>query len=90
MNEMLIGAIATSCLVIGLFFLRFWKTTHDRFFLFFALSFLIEGTNRVSLYLFFDLKEFSPIYYVIRLISYGFIIVAILEKNKRQKNDKIK
>lgn len=82
MNEMLIGAIATACFVIGLFFLRFWKTTHDGFFLFFALSFLIEGANRLSLYL-FELQEFSPTYYVIRLISYGFIIVAILKKNKR-------
>ena len=82
MNEMLIGAIATACFVIGLFFLRFWKTTNDGFFLFFALSFLIEGANRLSLYL-FELQEFSPTYYVIRLISYGFIIVAILKKNKR-------
>lgn len=86
MNELLIGAVATACFVIGLFFLRFWKTTNDRFFLFFSLSFLIEGANRLSLYLFFDLQEFSPIYYLIRLISYAFIIIAIMEKNRRQKN----
>lgn len=86
MNEMLLGAIAACCFVIGLFFLRFWKNTHDRFFLFFALSFFIEGANRMSLVLFFDLLEASPSYYIIRVISYSFIIIAILAKNKRQKS----
>jgi len=88
MNEMLIGAIATACFIIGLFFLRFWKTTGDKFFLFFALSFFIECVNRVSLYLFFDLRETSPIYYLIRLVAYGFIIFAIIEKNRRQVSEK--
>lgn len=87
MNEILIGAIAACCFIAGLFFLRFWKTTQDRFFLFFALSFLIEGANRISLAVFFDLREGSPIYYLIRLLSYSFIIFAILEKNKQQKNN---
>ncbi len=83
MNELLIGAIAACCFIAALFFLRFWKTTKDIFFLFFALSFLIECANRVSLALFFDLTEGSPIYYLIRFISYSFIIFAILQKNRR-------
>jgi hypothetical protein len=36
--------------------------------------------------LFFDLREASPIYYLIRLLSYSFIIIAILDKNRRSKN----
>jgi hypothetical protein len=83
MNELLLGAIAACSFIAALFFLRFWKTTKDKFFLFFALSFLIEGANRVSLVAFFDLMEGSPIYYFIRFISYAFIIFAIMEKNKR-------
>ena len=43
MDFMLWGAISMASLVAGLFFLRFWKDTGDRFFLFFAVSFLIEG-----------------------------------------------
>lgn len=86
MNEMLIGAISACSFIIGLFFLRFWKTTKDKFFLFFALSFLIEGTNRIWLVLFFNLHEASPDYYIVRVVSYSFIIIAILIKNKRQKN----
>lgn len=87
MNEILIGAIATCSFVIGLFFLRFWQTTRDRFFLFFALSFLLEGANRLSLAIFFELKEASPEYYLVRLVSYVLIVVAILEKNKRKKSE---
>ena len=86
MNEMLIGAIAACCFVIGLFFIRFWRATSDKFFLFFALSFFIEGANRVSLELFPNLHEASPSYYIIRVISYSFIIVAILDKNRRRKS----
>ena len=86
MNEMLVGATAAFYLIIGLFFIRFWRSTQDRFFLFFSFCFLIEAGNRVMLCLFFDLREASPIYYLIRLLSYSFIIIAILDKNRRSKN----
>ena len=39
MREFLLGGTATFYFVIGLFFLRFWKTTKDRFLFFFAMSF---------------------------------------------------
>ena len=83
MNELLAGGIATASLIAGLFFFRFWRTTRDRFFLWFALSFLIEGLNRFSLYAFAGLNDASPIYYVIRLVAYGLILWAILEKNMK-------
>ena len=43
MSPLLSGAIVMACAVIGLHFLRFWKSTRDRFFLYFALSFFIQG-----------------------------------------------
>jgi len=88
MTEMLIGATAAFYLIIGLFFIRFWRSTHDRFFLFFALCFLIEAGNRILLGLLFDFREASPVYYLVRLMSYSFIIIAILDKNKRSKVEK--
>jgi hypothetical protein len=39
MDFVLLGAISMASLIAGLFFLRFWKDTGDRFFLFFAVSF---------------------------------------------------
>ena len=82
MNEIMVGAIAAGCIVVSLFFFRFWRSTHDRFFLLFALSFLIEGVNRVVLYESVGLSEDAPGYYIIRLIAYGLILAAIIDKNR--------
>lgn len=81
-NAILVGAIGTASLVAALFFLRFWRTSRDRFFLFFALSFLIEGVNRIGLFLSIGLTEDHPVYYLVRLVAYGLILVAIVDKNR--------
>ena len=80
-NLLLLGAISMASITIGVFFLRFWKMTRDRFFLFFAASFLIEGVNRASLGFARELTEDCAIHYVVRLLSYGLILIAIIDKN---------
>lgn len=77
----LMGVIATSSLVAGVFFLRFWKQTRDVFFLAFAASFIIEGLNRASLLLTKDPTEAHPVTYIVRLLSFLLILAAILKKN---------
>lgn len=81
MNQLLAGAVAMGSLTIALFFIRFWRSTRDRFFLYFALSFLIEGLHRI--YANFDLSasEDTPHHYLIRLLAYSLILWAIVEKN---------
>jgi hypothetical protein len=80
MNQLLAGGIAMGSFVIALFFLRFWRTTGDRFFLYFALSFLIEGVHRI--YASSDtLGEDTPLHYLVRLAAYLLILWAIYEKN---------
>jgi hypothetical protein len=83
MNEMLAGAIATASSLAGLFFLRFWKSTQDRFFLYFALSFWLEGLNRFLLGFLGWLREEVPAFYLVRLVAYGLILLAIVDKNRR-------
>jgi hypothetical protein len=80
-NNMLTGAIAMASATIAMFFLRFWRNTGDRFFLWFALSFGIEGAHRVYAALVFQDNEATPLHYLIRLLAYGLILWAILEKN---------
>ncbi len=82
LNSLLSGAIAMACIVITLFFLRFWRSTRDRFFLFFALSFFLEAVNRTLLGLSTISTEDTPLYYVIRMAAYLFILYAIYDKNK--------
>lgn len=83
MNEMLIGAITLANFLIGLFFLRFWRVTRDSFFLYFALSFSVEGVNRLISGLTHTFYEDARIFYLIRLFAYALILVAILRKNWR-------
>jgi hypothetical protein len=81
MNEILAGAIAMASLVIALFFFRFWRSAGDRFFLYFGLSFLIEGVHSLVSGIVLATHEDSPLHYLIRLLAYGLILWAILEKN---------
>ena len=89
MNNLLAGAIAMASMTIALIFVRFWRNTGDRFFLWFALSFFIEGGHRVYSAVLSNGSEDSPLHYLIRLLAYGLILWAILEKNlPREKADK--
>lgn len=85
MDEILIGGIAVAALVAGLFFFRFWRSTRDRFFLLFAFAFWIEGAHRIFIYEFAGRDEASPLYYLVRLVAYGLIIAAIVDKNRRRR-----
>jgi hypothetical protein len=82
MDLFFLGAIAMASLTLGLFFLRFWKDTGDRLFLFFALSFLLEGLSRTALGLSHNQNEEQPFFYFVRFLSYVLILVAIVNKNR--------
>ncbi len=82
MNQVLLGAIATTCFIIGLILVRSWRSTRDRFFLFFAASFIIEGASRIVLALHTGASEQSPSFYLIRLFVFALIIYAIIDKNR--------
>lgn len=83
MNHMLLGGIAIGSFVAGLFFLRYWRSTRDRFFLFFMLAFWIEAINRLDMALTDTWNEdSSPVHYMVRLVTYGLILLAIWDKNR--------
>lgn len=81
-NLFLLGAVGMACFAIGLFFLRYWLRSRDRFFAFFALSFWIEAVNRVSMAVTHSWSENAPEHYAVRLVSYGLILYAIWDKNR--------
>jgi hypothetical protein len=82
MNQLMLGGIAIASFAVGLFFLRYWLSTRDRFFLFFALSFWIESANRIVMGVLRADNEDAPIHYLIRLVAYALILVAIWDKNR--------
>lgn len=84
MGLILLGMIAMACFVVSLFFMHFWETTRDRFFLFFAVAFAIEGCGRIILGLTEYYSEQEPLFYLIRLLSFFIILWAIIDKNREK------
>jgi hypothetical protein len=84
-DQMLGGAIVMGLAVAGVFFLRFWKRTHDRLFLFFAAAFGLLAVNRLLVGTFDIVREEQSWVYVLRLVAFVLIIAAILLKNAEAK-----
>jgi len=84
MPQFLLGAVAMASLVAAVFFWRFWRQTHDRFFMLFAAAFLLEAINRTTLAAIGSVsEEQEPLFYMVRLFSFVLILIAIVDKNLR-------
>ena len=82
LKEWLLGAVTLGTSMAGVFFLRFWRTSGDRLFLFFALAFFVEVVSRICMALMAASSEEDPFIYILRFISYGLIAWAIVDKNR--------
>lgn len=76
------GMLGAGYLVAALHFLKFWRRTGDRLFAFFAATFALLFVQRVALALATDLIADTAWYYVIRLIAFALIVVAVIDKNR--------
>lgn len=86
-DAFMLGCIAMASLTASIFFLRFWKVTGDSLFLWFSISFLLEAAGRTALAIIGRAaSEGDPTIYVIRLIAYVLILVAIMQKNMGPKD----
>jgi hypothetical protein len=78
------GVFLSGCLtmvyaVIGLYFLRFWRVSHDRLFGFFAVAFWILAAQRAVV----TLMVVSELVFLLRALAFIVIIAAIIDKNRR-------
>jgi hypothetical protein len=69
-------------MVIAMFFLRFWRKTRDRLFLFFAGAFVILMLERIIRAGMEVETEWAPYVYLVRLAAFILIIIAIVDKNR--------
>jgi hypothetical protein len=76
------GMLTAGYLIAALFFLRFWRETDDRLFAFFAASFSLLTVQRVLLALVRGTDDHTAWIYLIRLLAYVLILVAIYDKNR--------
>jgi hypothetical protein len=80
--HILLGAVIMGDFLAALFFVRFWKMTGDRFFLFFSASFLAIGVSRLVVDEGIPPFGLETMGYSMRILSYLFIIAGILYKNR--------
>ena len=83
MNSFLWGALAMACWIAGLFFLKSWRVTRDRLFLFFCLAFWVFSLSWIGLGVIQPTTETRHYVYVFRLVAFVLIIVGIVDKNRR-------
>ncbi|WP_164008924.1 DUF5985 family protein [Pyxidicoccus trucidator] len=81
-RPLLNGATAMAWLACALFFLRFWRQSHDRLFAFFALAFSLLAGNAVAGALLYADDERRHYIYVVRLFAFLLILYAIWDKNR--------
>ena len=81
--QFLSGAVTAGFLVAGLFFLRFWKRTHDSLFIAFACAFWLLGLTQALLALTNIPVEERSWLYLLRLSAFLIILGAIWGKNRK-------
>jgi hypothetical protein len=79
--DFLSGAVALGFAACALFFLRFWKRTREELFLAFAVAFLLLGTGQTIIALANIPTEERGSIYLLRLIAFLLILLAIHRKN---------
>jgi hypothetical protein len=81
MQLFMLGMLSMGSAVVALLFLRFWRNSRDRLFLWFAAAFALEAGNR-ALFAFHGARnEDEVVYFTIRLVFFLLILFAIIDKN---------
>jgi hypothetical protein len=78
------GAVAMSCLVAALLFFRYYRTTVDRLFLWFALAFVFLAGSYAAQGVMPAATDWRVYVFSVRLAAFCLIIYGIVEKNVRR------
>jgi hypothetical protein len=83
-NDFLKGFIAMGYLIAASFFLKFWRESRDRLFVFFSIAFALLAFRHPLMALFGDDRENFLSLYLVRLLAYLVILAGIIDKNFRR------
>ena len=87
LHPFLFGALTAAGFTAALIFLRFWKMTRDRLFIFFALGFVALALNWLALAMTDPTSEDRYHVFLLRLVAFAFILYGIFDKNRRAKRE---
>jgi len=79
----LAGSALTLAAVAALLFFKAYRRTQDRLFLFFGLAFAVLAAERLVLALVERPEVNEPLAYVPRVLAFGAILFAIVDRNRR-------
>jgi len=82
LHPFLTGATFILNVVAAFLFVRFYRKSRERLFLFFAAAFAIMSLNRLAFGIFNAVEKDSTVLYVMRLAAFLLIFFAILDKNR--------
>jgi hypothetical protein len=90
--ELLSGISLATFGASGLFFLKFWLTSREKFFLYFSFAFWLLSIERIALMIVHEsehavrnaITEANSWVYLIRLLAFIFIVFAVLERNRKK------
>jgi hypothetical protein len=79
------GALIAMNALAAVFFLRYWRTSRDRFFLWFAGAFATFGVSWALRVYEAGTSEHTSYIYAIRMLGFLEILAAIILKNRAQR-----
>ena len=82
MANFLNGSAAMACLVVGLFFVRFWRESGDRLFLCLTSAFWIFAINYAALGVLPLADERRTYAFALRLVGFVAILIGVLLKDR--------
>lgn len=80
------GVLAAGYAVAALFFLRFYRDTRDRLFLYFAVAFAMLTIQRITIPWAAQHEQGTTIFYMMRLAAFLIILAAIIDKNRPRRS----
>lgn len=86
--SVLMGAVAMASAVAALYFIKFWRHTRDSFFLLFAAAFGIDAAGRLWLGIVQISNDAEPVVYLSRLVTFSLIVIAIIQKNRPNRDSR--
>lgn len=85
MLDFLAGALVMGYAVAALNFVKFWHSSHERLFLWFAAGFVLLAVCQATISLSHILVEERSWVYFIRLAAFGVIITGIFARRLRRR-----
>ena len=83
MNQFLSGALWVSSTIAGLVFLRYWRISRDRLFVYFCLAFWVMALQWLLMAIVDPPDEERHYFFLMRLAAFLLIIFGIVDKNRR-------